>query len=157
MPRARAAGLPRFPPYPPPEGGPLSPNPGGIAMRKRERRPERHDWREAGVSEAQELEARRAQRLKTAAALQRGRTALQVPEAAEPAATLADQAIRQAIERSPPRPSLVCREGCAWCCHKVVGTSAAEVLRIAAFLRKQLSPAELQAVRERVLRLEEER
>jgi hypothetical protein len=89
--------------------------------------------------------------------LQRGRTPLQVVAAAERAATLADQAIQEAIERSPPAPTARLSGGCARCCHKLVGASAAEVLRITDFLRIQLAPAELQAVRKRVVRPDEER
>jgi Fe-S-cluster containining protein len=126
-------------------------------MRKSKDRLERRDQRQAGMCEAQELDARRVQRLKTVETLRHGRTPLHVIAAAEHAATLADQSIDQAMQRDPPRPPLACREGCAWCCHKVVGTSAAEVLRISTYLRNQLSPQELQLVQERVVHLNEER
>ncbi len=74
-----------------------------------------------------EFDARREQRLKTAEKLQSQRTHLQVIEVAEHAAGLADRSIQTAIRQSPPDPSLACREGCAWCCHKLVGTTAPEV------------------------------
>src|SRR5947208_796378 len=82
----------------------------------------------------EELHARRAQRLRTVELVRGGRTPLQVIAAAEHAAGLADQAFGEAVARQPPRPPLACREGCAWCCYKVVGTSAPEVFRIADFL-----------------------
>src|SRR5437588_8624008 len=92
-----------------------------------------------------ELDARRTQRLGTIEILRNGRTPLHVIEVAERAAALADQAIRSAIATHPPRRPIACQEGCAWCCHKRVGTSAAEVIRIVEFLRDRLSAEEVQA------------
>src|SRR5439155_723885 len=74
-----------------------------------------------------EFDARRAQRLKTTAALQSQRTSLQVIEIAERAACLTDESIQKVVKEYPPSPPLACREGCAWCCHKLVGTTALEV------------------------------
>jgi Fe-S-cluster containining protein len=104
-----------------------------------------------------ELDARRSQRLQTRVLLQNSRTPLQVIHIAEHAGDLADQAIQQAIRQSPPRGLFACREGCAWCCHKTVGTSAPEVMRIVAFLRERLSPQEWQAAQERIRQRDEQR
>jgi Fe-S-cluster containining protein len=109
------------------------------------------------VVDGLEFDARRTQRLKTLELLRQGRTPLHVLEAAEHAATLAEQAIDTARQRRPPRPPLACQEGCAWCCHKRVGVSAAEVVRIAAYLRQSLSPEKQDEVRARVVQRDEER
>jgi Fe-S-cluster containining protein len=81
-----------------------------------------------------ELAARRAQRLGTVASFRRGRTPLQIVEATQAAAAVADEAAAR-----PRVPPSACREGCAWCCYKPVGTAAPEVLRIVAYLRETLS------------------
>jgi Fe-S-cluster containining protein len=102
-----------------------------------------------GVSGA-ELEARRAARTATASRLAAGRTPLRVVAVAEGAAQSADEAVRAAAAKDPPRAPFACREGCAWCCHQTVGVAAPEVLRIAAHLRQTLSPQDLEATRARV-------
>jgi Fe-S-cluster containining protein len=102
-----------------------------------------------------DLEVRRAQRLRTGELLRSGRTPLAVIAVAEHAASLADSAIAEALSRQPPAAPLACREGCAWCCHKVVGASAPEVFRIVAFLERNGTP--LEELRQRLLRLEKER
>jgi Fe-S-cluster containining protein len=104
-----------------------------------------------------EMEARRRQRLTTRALLEKGRTPLTVIQVVEAAAGLADTAIRTAAEQHPPRPPLACREGCAWCCHKVVGTAAPEVLRIARFVRETFSAEDVSATRDRAARVDEQR
>ncbi len=81
-----------------------------------------------------ELEARRAQRLATAEAFRRGRTPLQIVAATQAAAAAADAAAAR-----PRVPPAACREGCAWCCYKPVGTAAPEVLRIVDYLRETLT------------------
>jgi hypothetical protein len=101
-----------------------------------------------------ELEARRGTRLDTVAVLRGGRTPLQVIEAAGRAAAAGDRAVQDMKEKYPP-PDLVCKDGCDWCCHLEVGTAVPEVLRIAAFLREHLTADELQALRERVARLDD--
>jgi Fe-S-cluster containining protein len=111
----------------------------------------------ADAAAGMEFDARRTQRLEAAKTLQGGRTPLQVVALAEQAAALADGAIAQMIARQPPRPALACREGCAWCCYKRVGTSAAEVVHIVEYLRQRLSPLEFQAFQERVVRQDEKR
>src|SRR5262249_42396373 len=75
---------------------------------------------------------------------------------AEDAARLTEELTRQAQRADPPAPS-ACREGCDWCCHLTVGTSAPEVARIVQYLLEMLSPAEFAALLERVVRLDEER
>ncbi|HZY89216.1 MAG TPA: YkgJ family cysteine cluster protein [Gemmataceae bacterium] len=87
-----------------------------------------------------ELDARRDQRVFTAAQFRQVRTSLQVIEVTQHADALAEQAVRATREEMPPRTPLACREGCAWCCYKPVGTAAPEVLRIVAYLRDTLSP-----------------
>jgi Fe-S-cluster containining protein len=104
-----------------------------------------------------EMEARRVQRLETLAVIRTGRTPLQLIAIAELSGTLADKAIATAVAKAPPSPALACAEGCAWCCHKIVGTALPEVIRIVAYLRQTLSPEDFEAFRERVLRLDDQR
>jgi hypothetical protein len=104
-----------------------------------------------------ELDARRIQRLRTREILHAGRTPLQVIAIAEHARTLADKSIQEALRQRPPRRPLACREGCAWCCHKRVGTSTPEVIRIVEFLRERLSAEEWQALVERICQRDDER
>jgi Fe-S-cluster containining protein len=111
----------------------------------------------SSVLQGTEFEARREQRLKTAEKLQSQRTPLQVIEVAEHAAGLADRSIQSAIRQSPPVPPLACREGCAWCCHKLVGTTAPEVFRIAQYLQDHLSSEEFALARDRIIQRDEER
>jgi Fe-S-cluster containining protein len=103
-----------------------------------------------------ELDARRAVRLRTAEALHSGRTPLTLIAVAEDAARLTEELTRKAMRADLPPPS-ACREECDWCCHLTVGTSAPEVARIVQYLSETLSPQEFAALRERVLRLDEER
>jgi Fe-S-cluster containining protein len=103
-----------------------------------------------------DLEARRSQRLHTAASLRQSRTPLKVMELATDAVSRAEDAVRRAEQADPPPPR-ACQEGCDWCCYLRVGTAAPEVLRIAAYLRQTLSEEELQATRERVRHLDEQR
>jgi hypothetical protein len=103
-----------------------------------------------------ELDARRAERVRTTEALRRGRTSLTLVEIADHGAQIAEGAVQQAVRADPPPPS-ACREGCDWCCHLTVGTSVPEVVRIAEYLRQSLSPEEFSALRERLLRLDEQR
>lgn len=104
-----------------------------------------------------ELEARRVQRLKTAAQLAIGRTPLHVLAIAEDSVTVAEDAVRAAQLSEPPRSPSACREGCAFCCHQTVGTAAPEVLRIAAYLRQTQTSEELLATQARVRERAEQR
>ena len=104
-----------------------------------------------------DLEARREQRLKTVALLQTARVPLQVVAVAEQAEAAAAVAVREAQTRQPPRPPLACREGCAWCCYKTVGTVAPEVLRIAGHLRQTLTPEQLRTTQARIKALMDQR
>jgi hypothetical protein len=103
-----------------------------------------------------ELDARRGQRVKTGEVLKGGRTPLQLIEVAEQGVRGVEEALRQAQAIQRP-PALACAEGCDWCCHLTVGTSVPEVARIVAYLRQTMSPEELGALRERVVRLDEQR
>jgi hypothetical protein len=104
-----------------------------------------------------ELDARRIQRVETVAQFRRGRTPLEVIEVARNAVAVNDATLEEARKRESPRAPEVCREGCAWCCHKVVGTAAPEVLRIVAHARAHLSPEEWEEMRERVCAGDEQR
>src|SRR5439155_12512254 len=84
------------------------------------------------------------------------RTPLTLIAVAEDAAALTEKVARQAMRANPPPPS-ACREGCDWCCHLTVGTTAPEVVRIVQYLRQTLSPDEFRALRQRVIRLDAER
>jgi Fe-S-cluster containining protein len=108
-------------------------------------------------NEGQEWDARRAQRLRTAETLRTGRTPLPVIAVADQASVSADQGIQAALAQHPPRPPLACAEGCAWCCHKIVGCAVPEVLRIVSYLQQQLSPEEMAATRNRIVQRDEER
>ena len=105
---------------------------------------------------AAELDARRAERLDAVKTLKGGRTPLTVIEVAERSSTLAENAV-ESFKASHPPPALACREGCDWCCQQIVGVSAAEVFRIADYLRRTLSPQDLDATRERLARLDDPR
>jgi Fe-S-cluster containining protein len=128
------------------------------------RQPVSRTTRRAGSSDADlspelhglELDAHRAQRLRTAEILKTGRLPLHVLQIAEEAVLVAEQALAKA-RRSHRPPALACQEGCDWCCHLTVGTTAAEVLRIVTYLRQALSPEAFHALRERVARLDEQR
>ena len=69
-----------------------------------------------------ELDARRTQRVYTVEQFRQGRTPLQVIEVARNAAAVAEGAVQEAMRCVPPRAPSACREGCAWCCYKLVGT-----------------------------------
>jgi hypothetical protein len=103
-----------------------------------------------------ELDARRAQRVQTTEALRRGRVPLTLIEIADHGTRVAEESVRLA-EQADPSPPSACKEGCDWCCHLTVGTSVPEVVRIVEYLRRTLSPEEWSALRERVLRLDEQR
>jgi Fe-S-cluster containining protein len=103
------------------------------------------------------ITTRRTQRLATVEQFKQGRTPLQVIEAARHGVAVADAAVRDALERAPPRLPAACREGCAWCCHKLVGTAAPEVLRIVKYLQDTLSPEGWAALRQRIGRGAERR
>jgi hypothetical protein len=103
-----------------------------------------------------ERRARHSARVRTCQALSRGATLPALLTIADRASRIADEALQQAtqIERPPP---LACKEGCDWCCHLTVGTSAAEVVRIVEYLRQHLSAEDFAALRERVRHLDVER
>lgn len=96
-----------------------------------------------------ELDARRQQRLHTAATLKTARTPLAVIQLAADATELAEATTRAARTRVPPSTASACQEGCAWCCYKRVGVAAPEVLRIAAYMER-LPPADRQQLIEQI-------
>lgn len=109
------------------------------------------------VCECLELDARRQQRLKTTSALREQRTPLQVIEVADHAAHLTDESIQKVVKELPPSPPLACQEGCAWCCHQLVGTTAAEVFRIVRYLQNHLPPEESKGITDRIIERDEQR
>jgi Fe-S-cluster containining protein len=104
-----------------------------------------------------EMEARRASRVATVSILKTGRTPLHISEISGRAVAIADDAIHNARLTDPPRAPSTCKEGCAWCCYKVVGTTVPEVLRIVTHLEQTCSPAEIEATRQRVALAHEQR
>jgi hypothetical protein len=59
------------------------------------------------------------------------------------------------MAQSPTSPSdMACKQGCAFCCHRPVGTSAPSVFRVAAWLREALAPVELEGVLARLVALD---
>jgi Fe-S-cluster containining protein len=104
-----------------------------------------------------ELDARRWQRLRTVAILRTSRTPLDVIAVAESGACIAAEATEEALKRQPPRRPFACREGCAWCCHKMVGTTQPEVFRIARFLQDTLPADAYAATVARVEKIKQER
>jgi hypothetical protein len=96
-----------------------------------------------------EMAARRDALLHTAERFRGTRTPLAVIEVVQHANTVTEEAVRVALEESPPAPA-ACREGCAWCCYTPVGTAAPEVLRIVAHLRTLLPTEQWESLRQRV-------
>jgi hypothetical protein len=102
-----------------------------------------------------------------AAELHRAITAAERSAAAPPLARRQPERLYEAVDeafaqgaaqmtRNPTSPAaLACRQGCSFCCHRPVGTNAASVLHIAAWLRSRLSPGELEEVRARVAALDD--
>jgi uncharacterized protein len=124
---------------------------------KKQSNSERLQVRSEQSTDGFELDARRVQRLRTGEILNEGRTPLQVIAIAEHAGVVAEKSIQRVLQQHPPRRPFACKEGCAWCCHKRVGTSAPEVVRIVEFLRQRLSPEEWPATCERICKRDEER
>jgi Fe-S-cluster containining protein len=108
------------------------------------------------VASPAELSARRAERLGAVEVLRTGRVPLKVIEVAERAAALAENALGEVVATDPP-PPLACREGCDWCCHLPVGLAVPELLHIAEYLRRTLTPEELHATHARAVGVEEQK
>jgi hypothetical protein len=88
-----------------------------------------------------------------AGAVLAGRTPERVVEAVDGAFALGEAY----MARSPTDPSaLACKPGCDFCCHRPVGTNAASVLRMVAWLRSRLPPSELDAVLASVAALDDQ-
>jgi Fe-S-cluster containining protein len=69
---------------------------------------------------------------------------LPVLEAVAEAVAVAEEGtVRARAQNAPPS---ACQRGCAWCCYKAVGTSAAEVIQIARYLRETLSEQDVAAI-----------
>jgi hypothetical protein len=118
-------------------------------MKKKRGRPQAMDIvppRSPEPAAGLELEARRRQRLRTAELLGAGRTPLHVIAVAEDAVTTAEDVVGKARREHPPREPIACREGCAWCCYKTVGTSVPEVIRIVSFLNMEARQATLRRI-----------
>jgi Fe-S-cluster containining protein len=103
-----------------------------------------------------EWSARHAERVRTNQELHGGRTPLTLINIANHGTRIAEEALRHAEQTDPP-PCSACRDGCDWCCHLTVGTSVPEVVRLLEYLRQNLSSEEFGALRDRVLRLDEQR
>jgi Fe-S-cluster containining protein len=102
-----------------------------------------------------EFDARHAERVRTRESLRAGRTPLTLTEIADHGSRVAEEAVRQLVRAD--QPFSACKEGCDWCCHLTIGTSLPEVVRLVEYLRQTLSSEELRSLRERVLRLDEQR
>jgi hypothetical protein len=103
-----------------------------------------------------EWRARYSEQVWTSHALSRGRTPSTLISIAKCGTRIAEEALQQAVQADPP-PCSACTEGCDWCCHLTVGTSVPEVVRVLEYLRQNLSPEALGALRDRVRRLDEQR
>jgi hypothetical protein len=70
---------------------------------------------------------------------------------------LTDESTQKVVKELPPSPPLACQEGCAWCCHQLVGTTAAEVFRIVDYLQNHLPSEELQGITDRIIERDDQR
>jgi Fe-S-cluster containining protein len=87
--------------------------------------------------------------------LRAARTAEQTCVLVDAAHAFARTAIAEDHRDAPPAAPLACASGCGWCCYSRVVVTEAEVLRIVAYLRAQLTAAELDALRARVRAIDE--
>lgn len=72
-------------------------------------------------------------------------TARQAENLAESAMAATSRVTDSFFERA--RGTVACREGCDHCCYQAVGVTPPEALRIVAFLRRNLSPEALEALK----------
>jgi Fe-S-cluster containining protein len=100
--------------------------------------------------QAADLESRQKTRQQAVQAIAAGRTPLHVIQSTETAERIVDEALAQAEQQTPRASPAACIEGCAWCCYQRVGTAVPEVVRIAAYLRQTLAPAELTSLLDRL-------
>ncbi len=56
---------------------------------------------------------------------------------------------QEAMGASPQRANRACHEGCPGCCHSMISATPPEVFAIVAWLRDQMSAAEIDAIRQR--------
>jgi len=103
-----------------------------------------------------ECRARHSGRVRTCQALSGGPTLLSIINVANRGTRIAQEALQQAAQFDPPPPS-ACKKGCDWCCHLTVGASIPEIIRIAEYLRQNLTAQDFAALRQRVQRLDDER
>jgi hypothetical protein len=103
-----------------------------------------------------ELDARGAERRSAAAILSKSRLPLAVIEVAQEANAIAQSTLEK-VHRAYPPPHLDCKDGCDWCCYQNVGTSAPETIRIVEYLRQTLTPDEIERLKDRVVRLDEQK
>jgi hypothetical protein len=90
------------------------------------------------------------QRQATVEILREGLTAEKLLEVADNALSFADGTLQLALDKLPPERSVVCKEGCSWCCVIVVQTTIPEVLRIARDLRQTLTEVQLFDLRRQI-------
>jgi Fe-S-cluster containining protein len=102
------------------------------------------------------LQIVQAERQATIEVLRQRPTTTQVIELVDNARAGATQIVSTMLARHANVPPIACRAGCVWCCYKAIAVSPPEVLRIAAYLRATLSPADLAAVRERIADLDDQ-
>jgi Putative zinc- or iron-chelating domain len=79
-----------------------------------------------------------------------GRTEEKVHELADNAREWATTLIDGLLEAAPPQNGIACGADCSWCCYLKVAVNEPEVLRIAAYLRGNLSEEQFLALRARV-------
>ena len=102
------------------------------------------------------LQIVQAERHATIESLGQQPTTSRVIELIDNAGSEAAQIVESMLADYPNVPQIACRAGCAWCCYKSIAVSPPEVLRIAAYLRATLSPADLTAMRERIADLDDQ-
>jgi Fe-S-cluster containining protein len=101
-------------------------------------------------------ENRATARQATVDGLQQRRSLPMVQEIMEWAHQFSEGCVEEGSKLLPPERPLACKEGCSWCCNFFVVTSAAEALRIAEYIRTTFPSAEVDALKERLTRLEEQ-
>src|SRR5687768_2328410 len=80
-----------------------------------------------------------AERSDARIALGQRKTTAEVRDVVDRALELAQTMIEQTKAVAPPEQPIACDRGCAWCCHSKVIVTEAEVIRIAEYLRAELT------------------
>lgn len=91
----------------------------------------------------------------TADSLEAERTPRQLRAVAESATEAFGSAVAGLAKAAPPARDLACRKGCDHCCHQVVLTEAATVLRIAAHVEETFSRGDRMLLELRLIAYEE--